>query len=106
LFVLSLKEFNVLVILEIIFCTPSWVLKSDFDLVYGIVYDNIVVQLTEDQHMCEPRLLFFDGSDNPDTMTSTIIHMTKVATLHPELYLKFKDFRLKIEVNLQEQIIL
>jgi hypothetical protein len=73
--------------------------KVLFENTYNIAFEKVVIQLTEDQHMCEPRIL----RQNPaDDLSS--INLADLRAEHPDLMLALHNIRLEIEVKVQEQI--
>ena len=79
-------------------------LKNKFNILYPIDFDKVIVQITEDQHMSEARLLCFKNNDNPNLMITTIITLNEISTKHIELYNSFKSFRDIIETELKKQL--
>lgn len=69
-------------------------IKETFSTTYNIDFDFVVVQLTEEQHLSEARILL---SKNNDTSFITLLD---VSTKHPELYLELKNIRAIIEAEL------
>jgi len=73
--------------------------KVLFENTYNIVFEKVVIQLTEDQHLCEPRILCQNpGDDLPP------INLADLKLEHPDLMLALHNIRLEIEVKVQEQI--
>jgi hypothetical protein len=73
--------------------------KVLFENTYNIAFEQVVIQLTEDQHLCEPRILCQNpGDDHPP------INLADLRAEHPELMLALHNIRLEIEVKVQEQI--
>ena len=68
--------------------------KIEFELAYGIVFDKAVVQLTEDQHLSEPRILCQEADEQ------TIITIADIRDNHPALMLQLEEIRLLIEEQL------
>lgn len=68
--------------------------KIEFELAYGITFDRAVVQLTEDQHLSEPRILC------QETDEQTIITIADIRDNHPALMLQLEEIRLLIEEQL------
>jgi hypothetical protein len=68
--------------------------KIEFELAYGITFDRAVVQLTEDQHLSEPRILCQEVDEQ------TIITIADIRDNHPALMLKLEKIRLLIEEQL------
>lgn len=66
-------------------------IEQEFKDTYNVIFDFVVIQLTEDQHISEPRILC---SYNENI---TIINMIKIVEDHPELFEKLHNVRLKIE---------
>jgi hypothetical protein len=65
--------------------------KIEFELAYGITFDRSIVQLTEDQHLSEPRILCQKEDEQ------TIITITDIRDNHPALMLQLEEIRLLIE---------
>jgi hypothetical protein len=73
--------------------------KVLFENTYNIAFEKVVIQLTEDQHLCEPRILCQNpGNDLPP------INLADIKVEHPDLMLALHNIRLEIEVKIQEQI--
>lgn len=68
--------------------------KIEFELAYGITFDRAVVQLTEDQHLSEPRILCQEVDEQ------TIITIADIRDNHPALMLQLEEIRLLIEEQL------
>lgn len=68
--------------------------KIEFELAYGITFDRAVVQLTEDQHLSEPRILCQKADEQ------TIITIADIRDNHPALMLELEKIRLLIEEQL------
>ena len=68
--------------------------KIEFELAYGITFDRAVVQLTEDQHLCESRIL----CQNVDEQT--IITIADIRDNHPALMIELDKIKLLIEEQL------
>ena len=68
--------------------------KIEFELAYGNVFDRAVVQLTEDQHLSEPRILCQEADEQ------TIITIADIRDNHPALMLQLEEIRLLIEEQL------
>ena len=68
--------------------------KIEFELAYGITFDRAVVQLTEDQHLSEPRILCQKVDEQ------TIITIADIRDNHPALMLQLEKIRLLIEEQL------
>ena len=68
--------------------------KVEFELAYGITFDRAVVQLTEDQSLCEPRILCQKADEQ------TIITIADIRDNHPALMLQLEEIRLLIEEQL------
>jgi hypothetical protein len=68
--------------------------KIEFELAYGITFDRAVVQLTEDQHLSEPRILCQKLDDQ------TIITIADIRDNHPALMLELDKIKLLIEEQL------
>ena len=68
--------------------------KIEFELAYGITFDRAIIQLTEDQHLCESRIL----CQNVDEQT--IITIADIRDNHPALMLQLEEIRLLIEEQL------
>ncbi len=69
-------------------------IKKTFSTAYNLDFDFVVVQLSEDQHLSEPRILL---SKNDEISFVTIVD---VATNHADLYLELKNIRAIIETEL------
>lgn len=65
--------------------------KTEFELAYDIIFDKAVVQLTEDQHLSEQRILCQKENEQ------TIITIADVRDNHPALMLQLEEIRLLIE---------
>lgn len=74
-------------------------IKEEFEATYGITFEKVVVQLTEDQHLCEARILCQNPGDDHDPIT-----IASIKADHPELMTTLHNMRLAIEVKVQEQI--
>jgi hypothetical protein len=74
-------------------------IKEEFEATYGITFEKVVVQLTEDQHLCEARILCQNPGDDHAPIT-----LASIAAEHPELMATLHNMRLAIEVKVQEQI--
>jgi hypothetical protein len=73
--------------------------KTLFESTYNIAFEKVVIQLTEDQHLCEPRILCQNpGDDLPP------INLADLRAEHPDLMLALHNIRLEIEIKVQEQI--
>lgn len=68
--------------------------KIEFELAYGITFDRAVVQLTEDQHLSEPRILCQKVDEQ------TIITFADIRDNHLALMLELEKIRLLIEEQL------
>ena len=68
--------------------------KIEFEIAYGITFDRSVVQLTEDQHLCEPRKLCQKEDEQ------TIITIVDIRDNHPSLMLELDKIKLLIEEQL------
>jgi len=68
--------------------------KIEFELAYGITFDRAVVQLTEDQHLSEPRILCQEVDEQ------TIITIADIRDNHPALMLELDRIKLLIEEQL------
>jgi hypothetical protein len=68
--------------------------KIEFELAYGITFDRAVVQLTEEQHLSEPRILCQEVDEQ------TIITIADIRDNHPALMLQLEEIRLLIEEQL------
>lgn len=69
--------------------------KIEFEIAYGILFDVAVIQLTEDQHMSEPRILC-----QKDIDTLLIVTIEDIRINHPTLMLKL----IKIKTLIEEQL--
>lgn len=69
-------------------------IKETFSTAYNLDFDFVVVQLSEDQHLSEPRILL---SKNDEI---SFINISDVAINHNELYLELKNIRTIIEEEL------
>jgi hypothetical protein len=74
-------------------------IKVLFENTYNIAFEKVVIQLTEDQHMCEARILCQNPGDN-----HAPINLADLRAEHPDLMLALHNIRLEIEVKVQEQI--
>ena len=74
-------------------------IKEEFEATYGITFEKVVVQLTEDQHLCEARILCQNPGDNHAPIT-----LTSIKAEHPTFMLTLHNMRLAIEVKVQELI--
>jgi hypothetical protein len=72
-------------------------IKEEFEAIYGIIFEKVVVQLTEDQHLCEARILCQNPGDDHAPIT-----LASIATEHPDLMLTLRNMRVDIELHLQE----
>jgi hypothetical protein len=68
--------------------------KIEFELAYGITFDRAVVQLTEDQHLSEPRILCQKEDEQ------TIITIADIRDNHLALMLQLEKIKLLIEEQL------
>jgi hypothetical protein len=68
--------------------------KIEFEVAYGITFDRAIVQLTEDQHLCEPRILC------QTDINQTIIIIVDIRDNHPTLMLELDKIKLLIEEQL------
>ena len=72
--------------------------KIEFEIAYGITFDRSVVQLTEDQHLCEPRILCQKEDEQ------TIITIVDIRDNHPSLMLELDKIKLLIEEQLLNNV--
>jgi hypothetical protein len=86
------EHYNVDVIAEI------ELVKIEFELAYGITFSRAVVQLTEDQHLSEPRILCQKVDEQ------TIITIADIRDNHPALMLELDRIKLLIEEQLPNLI--
>jgi hypothetical protein len=84
--------------------SDAQILKEEFNILYRIDFDKVIVQITDDQHMSEARLLCFKNNDNPNLMITKIITLNEISKKHIELYNSFKSFRDIIETELKKQL--
>ena len=75
--------------------------KVLFENTYNIAFEKVVIQLTEDQHMCEARILCQNPGDNHAPIT-----LLDLKTEHPSLMLALHEIRLEIEIKVEELILL
>ncbi len=68
--------------------------KTVFEAAYNVSFDSIVIQLTEDQHLCVPRIL----CRKIDQIT--FIPLLDMATNQTDLFEELKSIRLAIEEKL------
>jgi len=68
--------------------------KIELELAYGIIFDRSIIQLTEDQHLCEPRILCQKEDEQ------TIITIADIRDNHPALMLELDKIKLLIEEQL------
>ena len=68
--------------------------KIEFEIAYGITFDRTIIQLTEDQHLCEPRILCQKEDEQ------TIITIVDIRDNHPTLMLELDKIKLLIEEQL------
>lgn len=66
-------------------------LRIEFELAYKIVFDRVVVQLTLDQSLSEPRILCMKDED------LTIITINDVEINHNNLYIQILEVKQLIE---------
>lgn len=75
------------------------IVEQSFKDSYGVDFTKVIVQLSEDQHMCEPRILC-------QTENSTeFITIQDVVTNHPELFSDLRNIRVLIEEQVSNQLI-
>jgi hypothetical protein len=56
------------------------VVRQEFQDFYGVSFDRVVIQLTEDQHGCEPRILC-QSEDNQSVVTFAEMRSTNLGLL-------------------------
>jgi hypothetical protein len=66
-------------------------LRIEFELAYKIVFDRVVVQLTLDQSLSEPRILCMKDED------LTIITINDIEINHNNLYIQILEVKQLIE---------
>ncbi len=74
-------------------------IEQSFKDAYNADFSKVVVQLSEDQHMCEPRILCQSDSG------TQFITILDIATNHAELFQEFRNIRLQIEEKITEQLV-
>jgi hypothetical protein len=74
-------------------------IEQTFKDTYKVDFNKVVVQLSEDQHMCEPRILC-QHEDKTDFVT-----ILDIATNHSELFLELRNIRILIEEKITKQLI-
>jgi len=74
-------------------------IKEEFEATYGITFEKVVVQLTEDQHLCEPRILCQNQDEDLAPIT-----LASIKAEHPDLMTTLHNMRLDIELKIQELI--
>lgn len=73
--------------------------KSLFESSYDVNFAKAVIQLTEDQHLCEPRVCCIDIEEH-----YTFVSIIDIATNHSELLSILNEVRASIELKLTEQL--
>ncbi len=68
--------------------------RIQFELAYGIVFNRVVVQLTFDQSLSEPRILCMKDEE------LTIVTIEDVRINHPSLLVELNKIRTLIEEQL------
>lgn len=74
--------------------------KNAFETAYNLVFVKTVIQLSEDQHMCKPRVLCIN--DKEEVSFVTIID---IARNHTVLFLQLKSIRELVEEEVSKQLI-
>jgi hypothetical protein len=75
-------------------------LKAEFETAYKLVFDSVSVQLTQEQHLSEPRIVLVE-SENLNVHIKTLV---EVATTTPELYTEIQAARVEIENEIRNQL--
>lgn len=86
------KHYNVDVMSEII---P---LRTQFELAYGIIFNRVVVQLTYDQSLSEPRVLCLHDFD------TIIITIEDIKIKHPNLFNEMNRVKILIEEQIPNMV--
>jgi hypothetical protein len=74
------------------------VVKSSFELAFNVTFSKVVIQLTEDQHYSEPRILCQSVNEQ------TTVKFADISVNHAELFTSLHDVRILLESELNKQL--